>query len=241
LKLKYKILILFVIIILTFLSVSIYWVNDYYKADNISEFIESSEKITVNTSSNLLSFEPKENSTIGIIFYPGGKVAFKSYSPITYKLSNLGFTVIIPKMPLNLAIFGINKADNIIEDFSNIETWYICGHSLGGAMASRYINNNPDKLEGIIFLGSYSDIDLSNLDIKCMSIYGSLDGLGVVKKNETYKNNLPSNSKFVIIEGGNHCNFGNYGFQIGDNTSTISSEKQQNITVEEINKFIQNE
>jgi hypothetical protein len=36
-------------------------------------------------------------------------------------------------MPLNLAVFSPNKADEVITDFPEIEEWYIAGHSLGGA------------------------------------------------------------------------------------------------------------
>jgi hypothetical protein len=42
----------------------------------------------------------------------------------------------------------------------------------------------------------------------------------------------------VIIDGGNHAQFGYYGNQSGDNPSKISPEKQQNQSVDEIVKFI---
>ena len=43
----------------------------------------------------------------------------------------------------------------------------------------------------------------------------------------------------VIIDGGNHAQFGNYGEQKGDPPATISREDQQNIAVKEILDFIQ--
>ena len=48
-------------------------------------------------------------------------------------------------MPLDLAVMGGNKADKVKEDFPNSD-YVIGGHSLGGVMASRYVNkNHSDK------------------------------------------------------------------------------------------------
>ena len=41
-----------------------------------------------------------------------------------------------------------------------------------------------------------------------------------------------------IIEGGNHCQFGSYGFQKGDNEATVSHEQQIATTVGLIVDFI---
>ena len=43
----------------------------------------------------------------------------------------------------------------------------------------------------------------------------------------------------VVIKGGNHANFGNYGHQKGDAKATISRKEQQNQTVKAINNFIE--
>ena len=43
----------------------------------------------------------------------------------------------------------------------------------------------------------------------------------------------------MIITGGNHAQFGNYGCQSGDGQSTISSQQQQNQTVQFILQSIQ--
>ena len=53
------------------------------------------------------------------------------------------------------------------------------------------------------------------------------------KKKIDYKRNI------VVIKGGNHANFGNYGHQKGDAKATISRKEQQNQTVKAINNFIE--
>ena len=62
----------------------------------------------------------------------------------------------------------------------------------------------------------------------------------MLNKEEYNKNisNFPTNYKEVIIEGGNHSNFGDYGHQRGDGEATISNEEQINITKQEIMDFI---
>ena len=52
------------------------------------------------------------------------------------------------------------------------------------------------------------------------------------EKNINYTENI------VIIEGGNHAQFGNYGKQKGDPDATISAEEQQTIAVNAIVEFI---
>ena len=52
-----------------------------------------------------------------------------------------------------------------------------------------------------------------------------------VKINSQY---LPEDTNWVLIEGGNHSQFGYYGSQLGDNSATISQEVQQKLTVEAV-------
>ena len=52
--------------------------------------------------------------------------------------------------------------------------------------------------------------------------------------------NIDYTDNIVIIEGGNHAQYGNYGEQSGDPKATISDVEQQKITVEAIVEFINN-
>ena len=51
-----------------------------------------------------------------------------------------------------MAIFNKNATNKIINQYPNIKHWYICGHSMGGAMASSYVSKNKDKVDGLILL-----------------------------------------------------------------------------------------
>ena len=209
------------------------YLGDYYRADEgaIAVF-NAEENITVTVSDNgNVIFEP-ENATRGFIFYPGGKVEHRAYEPLLAELAREGILCVIVKMPFNLAVFDINAADGIQEQYPQIEEWYIGGHSLGGSMAASYLEKNAENYEGLILLGSYSTDDLSNTDIEVLSIYGSEDEVMSHEKYNKNKSNLPDGFTEVVIGGGCHAYFGMYGAQDGDGIPTISRNEQIRITVD---------
>jgi pimeloyl-ACP methyl ester carboxylesterase len=132
-------------------------------------------------------------------------------------------------MPLSLAVFGVNKADNVIAAYPDIRHWVIGGHSLGGSMAASYAGKSPVNVEGLVFWASYpgSSDDLSSTGLKGLSTYGSND---LVLNRDNFNATvplLPPGTIVQVIEGGNHAQFGNYGPQPGDGTAAISAADQQ--------------
>lgn len=94
-------------------------------------------------------------------------------------------------------------------------------------MAANYVFNNPDKMQGLILYASYpaDNNSLASTSIPVLTIYGTED-VGI-EKITTSQNILPANSRFVIIESGNHAQFGDFGLQKGDGAARISRDKQQ--------------
>ncbi|HSO25505.1 MAG TPA: alpha/beta hydrolase [Methanobacteriaceae archaeon] len=239
---KRLILIVLLAVILIAVGGFAVYVSDYYHADSEAlNALQSTENYSVSNSADDITFTPTKNkSTTGIIIYPGGKVQAEAYAVLASKLAENGYTTIIVKMPFNLAFFGSNKADDVIANHSEINTWVISGHSLGGVFASDYAVNNPDKIDGVVYLAAYPSADASNATFKALSLRGSLDNLTQESDISDNKNKFPANTTFITIEGGNHFNFGNYGPQEGDNNSTITREEQQNQTMNYIIQFIEN-
>ncbi|MGN0906047.1 MAG: alpha/beta hydrolase, partial [Bullifex sp.] len=178
------------------------------------------------------------SSERALIFYPGGKVAPEAYAPLAKALSREGIMCIIVKMPFNLAVFSPDKADVIRDNHPEVRTWYIGGHSLGGSMASSNAAKNPDSYDALILLASYSVSDISDSGLKVLSLYGSNDGVLKLEKYASSRSNLPEDFREVVIEGGNHAQFGSYGKQNGDNDAMITPEEQMNIAVREILSFL---
>jgi len=216
------------------------YLGDYYRADEgaIAAFApEDNVSVSTLDGGNIV-FEP-QNATVGFIFYPGGKVEANAYQPLLAELARNGVLCVLVEMPFNLAVFDINAADGIQEQYPGIEDWYIGGHSLGGSMAASYLAEHTDEYEGLILLGSYSTADLSDTDLDVLSIYGSEDKVLNREKYDENKSNLPDNFCEVVIEGGCHAYFGMYGAQDGDGTPTISNHEQIGLTVEHIINAVQ--
>ena len=59
-------------------------------------------------------------------FYQGAKVEAEAYSYLGEACKD-GHFVVMPKLPLNLAIFGINEVDSVIEQYPEVQKWYVWG------------------------------------------------------------------------------------------------------------------
>ena len=192
--------------------------------------MESDALVTVQDNGDFIVFTPTAVIPItGFIIYPGGHVDYRSYAPIAREIASRGYMVSIVEMPLSLAVFGVNKADDVIAAYPDMRYWVIGGHSLGGSMAASYAKNNPGRVEGLVFWASYpadSD-DLSKTDLKGLTTYGSNDLVLDMDNFNATLPQLPPGTIMQVIEGGNHAQFGNYGPQPGDGTATISSADQQ--------------
>lgn len=172
-------------------------------------------------------FRPDTPNNKGLIYYPGGLVEPEAYAGTAQGIADAGYLVVIPKMPLNLAFTGINKADAIREAFPEITAWVIGGHSLGGAMAAEYAKNHTDSVDGLIFFASYpaNYAEFVDFPIPILAIIGSNDP-GSVEQRAFY-DVISDTASLAIIEGGNHKQYADYPFQADDGIPTITSEEQQ--------------
>ena len=185
-----------------------------------------------------LVFLPSSPNGKGFIYYPGGLVEPEAYAVTAQGIADAGYLVVIPKMPLNLAFTGINRADGIRADFPEIESWAIGGHSLGGAMAAEYAKNNVDSVDGLIMFASYpaNTEEFVDFPIPILSIIGSNDP-GSPEQNAFFEALSDSASRFVI-EGGNHRQYADYSFQNNDGIATISATEQQEQIIEATIQFL---
>jgi dienelactone hydrolase len=241
-KKKIRLIIVLTSVILTLAIISgacAVYLCDYYRADGdmIATFAPMNEVKFKTLENGSIIFTPQE-PIAGLIFYPGGKVENDAYKPLMASLASRGIMCVLVEMPFNLAVFDINAADGIREQYHQIEKWYIGGHSLGGSMAAAYLEKNIEDFDGLILLGSYSTADLSGTDLEVLSVYGSEDKVMNREKYDENKANLPSDFEEVVIEGGCHAYFGMYREQDGDGTPTISHEKQIEMTANAISEML---
>ncbi|MBR2785966.1 MAG: alpha/beta fold hydrolase [Clostridia bacterium] len=235
-KVKVTVIVIAVLLIAVITTATVL-LGTYSESDHlVYSYLKSSGDVTVTQIKDGYFFDgPGEKNAI--IFYPGAKVDTTAYAPLLYHIAESGQDCFLVEMPFHIALFGKNRATEIMESY-NYENWYLSGHSLGGAVSAMYVAENPGKVKGLIFLAAYSTKELPS-DLKILSIYGDKDGVLNREKYEEGKRYWNENTVEVCIEGGNHAQFGNYGKQNKDGEASISWEEQQGKVVEAVSKFME--
>ncbi|MFN8529641.1 MAG: alpha/beta hydrolase [Anaerolineae bacterium] len=225
---------LIVSLLITLVGTALWIGNPAQAMPEATAALESDNAVTVEQTPWLSFTASSRDATTGLIFYPGGLVDPRAYAPTMQAIAAQGFLAVIVPMPLNLAVFGANQADEVIAAHPEIAHWAIGGHSLGGSMAARYADEHSDTIDALLLLASYpaGDNDLSTAAMRVVSISGTLDGLATPEKIEASRALLPLSTLFIPIEGGNHAQFGWYGTQNGDNAASITREAQQAIVIQ---------
>ena len=254
-SLKKKILLGAAAVVLIIAAACGFYINDYYHAgdDAVLAAGEAAADYISQQDGDTLVFLPEgADGTMldgsgpddaGLIFYPGGKVEYTAYAPLMEAFAECGVLCVLVEMPGNLAVLDVNAADGYREEFPEIEQWYVGGHSLGGSMAASYAAKHAGDLEGLLLLAAYSTADLNGTGLDVLSVYGSEDGVLNMSKYDEYRQNLPEGepgdgdgtaggTKELLIEGGNHAGFGDYGAQEGDGEAAVKGEKQREVTAE---------
>ena len=178
-----------------------------------------------------LTFTPVERTpTVGFILYPAARVDPRAYAPAARAIAAGGYLVVIPPMPLNLAVLAPGRAAAVMAAYPAITAWALGGHSLGGAMAVNYVAAHPGQVDTLILWAAYptaSDSLAERTDLTVYSIYAANDGMATVAEIDATRAYLPADTVYVPITGGNHGQFGWYTFLEGDNVATISHADQQ--------------
>lgn len=220
----------------------LWWaLTPYGPDDDALAALESDEFVIVEQTDAAWVFTPTdEKPHVGLVIYPGGRVDARAYAPLAREISEMGYLVAVPPMPLNLAVLAPGTARDVMDANPGIVTWAVGGHSLGGSMAARFANENRGDVSGLALIASYpaSSDDMADVGFDVVSIYGSRDG---VLDEESFSEAvplLPSVTRYIAIDGGNHAQFGNYGPQAGDRDAAIKPEDQRWQTVTAIGEML---
>ena len=217
------------------------WLSNYYAPDKDAKLaLISDNSVEVIIDKNSITFTPKNlEPNKGFIFYPDMKVDSKSYSKVCKMIAQKGYRVVLVNMPLNFPLFGQNRADDIIEKYTDIDKWIIGGDYIGGVTATKYANNNLEKIDGVVLISSYpNDSYLKEVDMEVLSIWGSKDGVVNFQSLIDAKQKLPNKTTYIEIEGANHSQFANYGTHKKDEEPLIGEAEQKQKTVDSIVNFL---
>jgi len=199
------------------------------------EAMESDDLVAVSDRP-WLTFSPiPVTSETGFVFYPGGRIDPRGYAPLMRAIASSGVLVVVPEMPINMAPFRPNVADEIIAAYPDIHHWVIGGHSVGGTMAAQYTDSHRDAIAGLAIWASYpaDNADLADAGIPVVLIYGSHDPRVNDDSIARRRHLLPADTRYVRIDGGDHHQFGSYEIKPQEHHATIDRAAQQEQTIEE--------
>jgi len=230
---------------LVLLGLMLAWLSGcktYHPMEEALAALQGSEQVTVTNDALGIYFAPQSAADQGFIFYPGAGVKPAAYAPMALQLAEAGFTTIIARFPLNLALLAPNRADALRTRFAGVSHWAVGGHSLGGVMAAKYLDLHADDpgLNGLILFAAYpaKDNDLSDTGFNALSLSASEDGLTLAEDIAAAATRMPPNTVFVEIAGGNHAQFGWYGPQGDDGVALISRDEQALLVRDQVIAFL---
>ncbi|QFU84702.1 alpha/beta hydrolase [Natronorubrum aibiense] len=222
---KQTVVIVLVVFVLVVGGVSIYFSMPYHGTQTSIQSVENNPDVTISIEDDVTVLAPEgEPSSVGLVFYPGARVAPDAYySSLAPLVTEANVTVFIPEMPLNIALLDAGAAGDIRTQQPTIQTWFVGGHSLGGVAACQYTESND--VHGLVLFASYCNTDVSDRPMTALSVTGSADGVldrDAYRENQEY---LPPTSATHEIQGMNHTQFGSYHGQRGDSPASLSYDE----------------
>lgn len=174
----------------------------------------------------------------GLIFIPGGMVDPHAYAPLLRSVARAGHPVILVKLPSlggrhALGQEGrretVGRAIAAMKRAPGDRDWIVAGHSLGGAIAAMVARESPPRMRGLALIATTHprDFSIAAYPHPVVKIYGTRDRIAPLARMKENARNLPESTRWIAIEGGNHSQFGYYGFQILDGRAAIPRIEQQ--------------
>ena len=179
------------------------------------------------------------STEVGLLFFPGALVNPLAYAPIARAAAESGYVATIVELPRRGAFGGADepalytRARAVLWNARGPRRWVVAGHSRGAVVAVNVVAAGPEGVAGLVIIGSSHprDVSLASLRAPVTKVVGTRDGLASPEEVRANAHLLPAGTRWVWIEGGNHSQFGWYGFQPGDNRARVSAESQRATTV----------
>lgn len=208
--------------------------------------------IRVETTPNHLLLAPVETAEVpvgtGLVFYPGARVDPRAYVTLLAPVVQAGHPVVVVKPPLGFALLDVDAARRAVEDYEawvdteiEPERWAVGGHSVGGVAASDFVLDSAEshagrgtgtEVVGLVLWASYPAGSLAETELAVLAISGTRDALTTPEEIDESRDLLPPDTEFVVVDGANHAQFGDYGDQRGDGEAAISDEAARTRIVE---------
>jgi pimeloyl-ACP methyl ester carboxylesterase len=215
----------------------------YRANDEAHAALRGDANVVIAEEDRLWRFDPTgTRADVGLIFVPGALVDPVAYAPIVRSAAEAGYPSVLLRLPRRGAFGGGDDPSiplhilAVMERREGPRRWIVAGHSRGGVITTNTAVAPPAPLVGIILIGTSHprDVSLAASSLPITKIIGTRDGLASLEEVEANAHLLPSGTRWVRIEGGNHSQFGWYGFQPGDSRATIPAGEQRARTIDAV-------
>lgn len=175
--------------------------------------MSATDAVNLNTEQWIV-FTPKTDfPKTGLIFYPCALCDARAFVPLTRDIAAAGFLTVIVPMPGNFAIFDYARAIDVKSRYPDIKRWVLGGHSMGGGAAAMFLKAHPGAVDGLLMWDSYSneDYDISAQSLPVLSIYANKHhSPDRPQRFEHVKQFLPPHTRYQVIDGSDHFQFGSF-------------------------------
>lgn len=199
----------------------------------------SQVSVSYSDSGGYIDVAPVGEFDTLFIFYPGGLVRPQAYEWLGVALAPYGVRTIIPSFSFDLAVTASGRAEKLLA-LADGKRVVIGGHSLGGAMAARFVLSRPDAASGLVLMGAFSaeGDDLSALPLEVLVLAAENDELATLPEVRSGMARLPDTTGLTVIKGSVHSFFGRYGPQRGDGQPTVDRAAAERQIVAALRRFL---
>jgi pimeloyl-ACP methyl ester carboxylesterase len=200
--------------------------------------------VAVSREAGVWHFLPRQRqaSAVALVFFPGALVDPRAYAPLVRAVALQGFPGYLIELPRRGALGGADdpgvraRLDVVLRDQPDSSVFVVAGHSRGGVVASAIASHPPPRFAGLILIGTSHprDVDLRSLTVPAAKIVGTRDGLASLAEVRANADRLPSHTRWTWVEGGNHSQFGWYGFQPGDRWPAVDAAVQRRAMIDAV-------
>ncbi len=177
----------------------------------------------------------RDQPRVGLLFFPGALVDPVAYAPLLRAAAGRGHPAVLMALPRRGAFGGAGEpavsasARAVLQGAGGgPRRWVVGGHSRGAVLAVALAARRTPGLAGLLLVGTSHprDVDLAALGVPVTKVVGTRDGLASPADVMENRARLPAATRWVWVSGGNHSQFGWYGFQPGDRRATLPAGAQ---------------
>lgn len=220
--------------------VTVGWALLAFRANGTAhDALRSDARVSVQADHGAWRFEPvtPKEGAASLLFFAGSMVDPIAYAPLLRDVAASGHRVALVALPRRGAFGGaedpavLARAHALTRDAGG--RWVVAGHSKGGKVAALFAHAYPGQTAALALIGTSHprDVDLSDATYPVVQVLADRDPIASIERADRNRHNLPGSTSRIVIEGGNHSRFGEYGFQPGDRFTAITRQRQRGSTL----------